>query len=277
MDASDEFGVDSSVASDDDARGRSIAHLMQQGWQLGRKSDIGARPRNGAQKRRSMFMRVHFLKESAPIWFGSILLLLFTASCATSSLPSTNEMSEMLTARKTMVLLRITVDIDGKPAEAFGSIFPDDNVGVALIAGRHVRRIELYRCPSVQSRHEGWIYLIEEPGTYYLAVQPPRDRDRDTFHYQVHFRYAPRWRIDVLPGSRIIYAGRLHIDASTEKGFLFSRRVVYDPARMKVEDERALARDLAAKLFPELGPPVAVLMEPVGEPVGKLAIILAQQ
>ena len=207
--------------------------------------------------------RVHY-EKTLPIWFGFMFLLMITAGCATTGLPSADEMSKVVTGRKAIVLLRITLQVDEKSVEAFGSIFPDDNLGIALIIGDRVRRIELYRCPSGQLRHEGWMYLIEDPGTYYLAVQPPRDRDE--VRYQVGFRYAPRWRIDVLAGSRIIYAGRLHIDASTEKGFLFSRRVVYEPSKMTVKDERMLASDLAAKLFPELGPPIAVLMEPLGEP-----------
>jgi hypothetical protein len=192
-------------------------------------------------------MRVQ-CKKTLPIWLGYMLVLMVIGGCATSSLLSPGEMSEILTANKAIILFRITVQIDGKPAEAFGSIFPDDNVGVAVITDDHVRRI----------------YVIQDPGTHYLAVQPPRDRDE--FHYQVGFRYAPRWRIDVLAGSRIIYAGRLHIDASTEKRFLFSRRVVYEPSKMTVKDERMLADDVAAKFFPELGPPIAVLMEPLGEP-----------
>jgi hypothetical protein len=208
-------------------------------------------------------MRVQ-CKKTLPIWLGYMLVLMVIGGCATSSLLSPGEMSEILTANKAIILFRITVQIDGKPAEAFGSIFPDDNVGVAVITDDHVRRILFYRCPSDQSRHDGWIYVIQDPGTHYLAVQPPRDRDE--FHYQVGFRYAPRWRIDVLAGSRIIYAGRLHIDASTEKRFLFSRRVVYEPSKMTVKDERMLADDVAAKFFPELGPPIAVLMEPLGEP-----------
>lgn len=203
-------------------------------------------------------------KKTLPIWLGYMLLLIVTGGCAPSSLLSPREMSEILTAKKAIVLFRITVQIDGKPAEAFGSIFPDDNVGIAVITDDRVSRIQLYRCPSDQARHQGWIYFLQDPGTHYLAVQPPRDRDE--IQYQVGFRYAPRWRIDVLAGSRIIYAGRLHIDASTEKKFLFSRRVVYDPFKMTVEDERAIARDLASKHFPELGAPVPVLMEPVGSP-----------
>ena len=203
-------------------------------------------------------------KKTLPIWLGYLLLLLFTAGCATSSLLSPREMSEILTEKKAIVLFRITVQIDGKPAEAFGSIFPDDNVGIALITGDRVRRIQFYRCPSDQSRHEGWIYVLQDPGTHYLAVQPPREGNE--VPYQGWFRYAPRWRIDVVAESRIIYAGRLHIDATSEKESLFSRRIVHETSKMTVKDERELAHGVAAKFFPELGPPIVVLMEPLGEP-----------
>jgi hypothetical protein len=168
-------------------------------------------------------------KKTLPIWLGYMLLLMVTGGCAPSSLLSPREMSEILTAKKAIVLFRITMQIDGKPAEAFGSIFPDDNVGIAIITGDRVSRIQLYRCPSGQSRHQGWIYVLQDPGTHYLAVQPPRDRDEA--QYQVGFRYAPRWRIDVLAGSRVIYAGRLHIDASTEKNFYSAGASFMNPLR----------------------------------------------
>lgn len=41
---------------------------------------------------------------------------------------------------------------------------------------------------------------------------------------------------------------------------------VYDLDKTTVEDESAMARDLAVKFFPDLGSPVTVLMEPLGLP-----------
>lgn len=198
------------------------------------------------------------------VYIGYLLLITLVAACATTSVPTASEVSEVLGGKKTVILLRLSVDIDGKPSEPFGASLADDNVGLAFITGDRVRRFEFYRSPSDQARQEGWIYLVEDPGTYYLAVQPPRDRD--AFSYQFQFRSAPRWRIDALAGSRIVYAGRLHINAVTEKGFLFTRRTVYDLSKTAVRDERSLARELAAKSFPDLGSPVTVLMEPLGVP-----------
>lgn len=204
------------------------------------------------------------LKHTVQVYIGYLLLLILVAGCATTSVPTASEVSELLGGKKTLILLRLTVDIDGKPSEPFDASLADDNVGLAFITGDRVRRLEFYRSPSDQARQDGWIYLVEDPGTYYLAIQPPRDRD--AFSYQFQFRSAPRWRIDALAGSRIVYAGRLHINAVTEKGFLFTRRTVYDLSKTAVRDERSLARELAAKSFPDLGSPIAVLMEPLGVP-----------
>jgi hypothetical protein len=208
--------------------------------------------------------RVDHTNHTVQVYIGYLLLLILVAGCATTSVPTASEVSEVLGGKKTVILLRLTVDIDGNPSEPFDASLADDNVGLAFITGDRVRRLEFYRSPSDQARQDGWIYLVEDPGTYYLAVQPPRDRD--AFSYQFQFRSAPRWRIDALAGSTIVYAGRLHINAVTEKGFLFTRRTVYDLSRTAVRDEHSLARELAAKSFPDLGSPVTVLMEPLGVP-----------
>jgi hypothetical protein len=179
-------------------------------------------------------------------------------------LPTTGELAEVSAGRKTLILLRITVDIDGKSVEPFGASLADDNVGLAFVTGDSVRRLEFYRFPSDEARREGWIYLVEDPGSYFLAVQPPRTEN--AFSYQFKFRFAPRWRIDALAGARLVYGGRLRINGFTQAGILFARHTLYDLSKTTVEDERGLARDLAVKFFPGLGPPITVVMQPLSGP-----------
>jgi hypothetical protein len=186
------------------------------------------------------------------------------AGCATTSLPTNRELGDVLAGQKTLILLRITVDVDGKPSEPFGATLADDNVGLAFVTADRITRLEFYRSPSDEARRDGWIYLIEDPGTYFLAVQPPRTTD--AFSYQFQFRQAPRWRIDALAGSRLVYVGRLHINALTQRGLLFARYTLYDLSKTTVQDERTLAQDLAVKFFSNLGSPVTVLMESLGIP-----------
>lgn len=198
-------------------------------------------------------------------WVAQLLiLLLIMAGCATTSLPTNRELGDVLAGQKTLILLRITVDVDGKPSEPFGATLADDNVGLAFVNADRITRLEFYRSPSDEARRDGWIYLIEDPGTYFLAVQPPRTTD--AFSYQFQFRQAPRWRIDALTGSRLVYVGRLHINALTQRGLLFTRYTMYDLSKTTVQDERNLAQDVAVRFFSDLGPPVTVLMEPLSIP-----------
>ncbi len=215
-------------------------------------------------RKRKSIRRANFGNDSIYRSIGCVLFLILFSSCATTALPTTREIGEVLGGQKTVILLRITVDVDGKSSEPFSRSLVDDNVGLAWVSGDSVKLIDYYRSPSDESRRDGWIYIIEDPGTYYLAVQPPRRVD--SFSYFFGFRSAPRWRIDALAGSRVVYVGRLRINAFTRSGFLFSTHTYYDLSKTTVQDERNLARDLAAKFFSELGSPVTAVMEPVGMP-----------
>ncbi len=196
-------------------------------------------------------------------WSVQLILLLLVEACVMTGLPTAEEVGDVLSGQKTLMLLRVTVDIDGKASEPFAAILPDDNVGLAFVGGDSVRPLS-YRYLSDEARRDGWIYIIADPGSYYMAVQPPRREN--AFSYIFKFRSAPRWRIDALAGSRLVYVGRLRVIGVTQPGLLFSSYTVYDVDKTTVEDERTLARDLAAKFFPDLGSPVTVLMEPLGLP-----------
>jgi hypothetical protein len=178
----------------------------------------------------------------------------------TTGTPSSNELQQISTGQKVVLLLRITLDVDGKRSDPFSSSSPDGNVNLAYLGSTINKRIETYRFPSEEAREAGWIYLIENPGTYYMAVQPPRGSE-NAFSFHFKFRSAPRWRIDALAGAGLVYIGSLHIDAYTRPGLLFGHQVVYDPTKMNVREEKILAGDVAKKYFPEFGRPVTLLME----------------
>ena len=102
------------------------------------------------------------------------LFLILNGGCVTTGTPSSNELQQISAVQKVVLLLRITLDVDGKRSDPFSSNSPDGNVNLAYLGSTINKRIETYRFPSEEAREAGWIYLIENPGTYYMAVQPPR-------------------------------------------------------------------------------------------------------
>ena len=168
-------------------------------------------------------------------WVAQLLLLLLTEGCATTSLPAAREVGDVLAGQKTLNTIE---DHRRRRWQTFRTInssasLADANVGLAFVTADRVRRLKFYRSPSDEARRDGWIYLIEDPGTYFLAVQPPRTGD--AFSHQFQFRQAPRWRIDALAGSRLVYVGRLHINALTQRGPLFTRYTMYDLSKTTVK------------------------------------------
>lgn len=111
----------------------------------------------------------------------------------------------------------------------------------------------LYRFLSDETRRQGWIYFLLEPGIHYLSVRPPMNLDQCQL-----IKYSSRWRIDIPTDTRLVYAGTLHFKGVHVKG-MFGRSVSFR-YWAPVRDEENLAQEVAAKHHSGLGSPLTVLM-----------------
>lgn len=197
--------------------------------------------------------------------------LLALGACAMTGPFDEATLAPVLRGEKAAVLLRFTVTAeDGRRIPPFAHMMGDDDLGLALgdfdSAGVPTRRVIAARFASEAAREEGALVLFLPPGYDYLAFQGARRAD--AFSYDASFRRAPRWRIAVPAGERVIYAGsvRLRARAITR---LFGDVVIgaIDHAATVVEDDAAWARMAAARDLPGLPPPVTRLAVPHAGPV----------
>lgn len=176
--------------------------------------------------------------------------------------PSARETKAVGAGEKAIVLLRVRCTIESQqPFEPFGNSLDDDNVSFGLGSfetGGEPERVPL-RFLSPESRKNGWTYLVVPHGVHYLAVYPPRRTD--VFTYARAIKGAPRWRIDIPQGARLVYAGTLRL-AGTSDGLLFGGRIMrfIRTDEMSVGNEEELARMLLTKEFPGFGETRTVLM-----------------
>ena len=170
-------------------------------------------------------------------------------------------------ASNAVVLMRLQCLVAGQPRP----VFPNDpyqwlfltrlgdfaSIGAPKFAAQSV--------VSDASAHDGWIYFERPPGVYYLSVDGPRTGA--PFFYQSAsgagtrepIDRAPRWRIDVSEGGRVIYVGTLQYDGSPEPR---------DPKRIyptdgvdgRLVDEHDLASLLAEHGLAEKGEVQTALM-----------------
>jgi len=182
-----------------------------------------------------------------------IMLATILSSCTMPAiLPSAKDYEKINSGKRSLVLLRITCEIDGDPYEVFKQA---DLIGLALGSfrtGGEVRLIMPHHLSS-QTRNDGWMYLLLEPGLSYLAVQPPQQGN--IWSYENSFKSAPLWRLDIPPQTGIVYTGTLHIPAIRPKG-LFNLGVIksFITDSIVVRNEEDAARKIAAEFLPELQP-----------------------
>ena len=137
----------------------------------------------------------------------------------------------------------------------------DDNIGIALggfETGGELRQI-MPGFLSHQTRKDGWVYLLLEPGQHYLALQPPRRTD--VWSYAKMFKTAPLWRLDIPSKAELVYVGTLHLP-SIKQNLLFGVTIssfIWDSVVVRNEDDGA--RKIAAELLPEFETFKTVLME----------------
>ena len=180
-----------------------------------------------------------------------VILIFLLSGCATTGLPSPKNLELINSGKRSVVLLRITCDIDGNPYKVFQSgLTADDPIGFGLGSfetGGKPWFIEP-KFFSDQTRKDGWMYLVLEPGLYYLAVQPP-------YRYDSSFPTSHLWRLDIPPKVRFVYIGTLHLPSIGENLNFGNIRIlsfIWDNSAIRNEEDTA--RKIAAEFLPELQP-----------------------
>jgi hypothetical protein len=157
---------------------------------------------------------------------------------------------------KAIVLLRVQCTIESQqPYETFSYSLMDDNISFGLGSfetGGEPKRLALLRFLSPESRKDGWTYFVLPHGIHYLAVYPPRRTDVLT--YERGLKNAPRWRLDIPPDARLIYAGTLRFTGESD-WLLFGGRILRSVRidEMSVTNDEEWARKLLTEEFPGFG------------------------
>ena len=182
-----------------------------------------------------------------------IILGVLLFSCTTTVLPSAKDYELINSGKRSVLVIRIICEVEGESYEVFRHAVSDDNIGIALggfeTGGELHRKIPAHL--SSQTRKDGWLYFLLEPGFHYLAIQPPRRSD--VWSYENSFKRAPLWRLDIPPQTSIVYAGTFHIPIIKQKmlfGGVSIKSFITDS--IVILDDEDAARKIAADFFPEL-------------------------
>lgn len=176
--------------------------------------------------------------------------------CGVSVGPLRSGDQERIAAKRgSIVVLRLLATADGAPVELLPHL-PGSAILVAdnIDTGDQVRDV---RSPTDQSRQEGWIYLVLEPGRYQMRVRLAGGR------------ISWRWFVRVPTPGTVLYVGTLPVSClpksrdSAAPHFLGRCWSIDGP----VSDESERAAEISQLSFAQYGPPVTVLMQrPPPEP-----------
>ena len=203
--------------------------------------------------------------RSTLVFLKCLVLMGFATGCAVGGLPGKEEYAAIRAGKRAFVLLRVTAELkDGTEVAAFPSPLTGDSVSLGLggfETGGEVRRASLPSSfLSTETHRQGWIYFILDPGIYYLAVQGGLTTDPATW-------VGPqRWRIDIPVGSRVAYAGTLHLKCWS-KWYISGAKSCNVVEGIVVRNEQALAMTISAKYLADLGPPQTLLIQRHSGPI----------
>lgn len=161
-----------------------------------------------------------------------------------------------------VLLLRIILEVDGQPGAAFPSGSTGDGVTIGLSdfsTGVSAKPVAV-RFLSDETRLDGWVYLVLEPGPRYLATREPRSQN--AFDYEARWKTCPHWSLEIPANSRLVYGGTLFLPGAG-RWMMFGPRamVEFDSSRLEVRDESAEAEAICRKWFPDLLPMSVQLAE----------------
>jgi hypothetical protein len=192
-----------------------------------------------------------------PLWWNALLLALASAGCAiTTGPPGTSAIQGREGRHKAVLLLRVVTEVEGRITPPFPSIYAGDNVMMGLGDFSSAGQIGevMLRFFSADTRKEGWIYLLLEPGqVYYLAAQEPVSPQPK--NYRGLWAACPRWSVEIPADARLVYGGTLYLPGSGQWTLFSARRLAaFDRARVEVRNEADRAELIAKQWLANLGP-----------------------
>jgi len=190
----------------------------------------------------------------------SMALFFCLASCSAilTGLPIEDERKSIIEGGKTLVIMRLSASLNGKPMTSALSHWNGGfGLEVAAMDTGEIPRLIIPVSPSPQAGKDGWVYFILDPGNYYLYVIPPGSF-QSTSSVAADgpgrfYRWVKREKIPIpaywfsIPkGEPIIYLGSLSV--SCKKGGLFGN-LCEEPSEIRISDESESARTMAREHF----------------------------
>ena len=161
--------------------------------------------------------------------------------------PDAKDRERINSGEYAIVIFRVIFLKDDKPVESFPYALA---VGTFKTGGEVKHRYCYYL--SVETKKDGWAYLLLEPGLQYLAAQP-----YGMSGYESRFQTAATLKIDIPSKTPIVYIGTLHIPCILDK----NKRLSVIGDKIVVVNEEDRARELAAGFLSEYGVPKTMLMQ----------------
>jgi hypothetical protein len=187
-----------------------------------------------------------------------VLALLPLTSCATIGPPSASDEEAIRHGQKTIVILRVSADLDGKPMDAAKHLV----TRIASVdAGEPLSPVFWVASPSAELRKKGWIYLLARPGeTYYLSFGLGM-RETDSLPFPV----SPHFWLHVPDNAPLVYVGSLSVSCNGRVDF-FGLHYVKECRSLSVSDESESARTALGEWSSQYGPLTTVLMNSSDSP-----------
>ena len=205
------------------------------------------------------------------------------AGCALVGPLDGKELTAIESGQKTLVLLRVTAKLqDGSEIKTFSQGFVRIFVGgfetggilkpvtVSMFPSMEDRS-SIYQFLSDESRDQGWIYFLFEPGTHYLGfIGQGQIRNLNRDHPGGLVTLPQRlqgsitlWRIDIPRSSPVIYGGTLRLRCRSDWDIWpFVRTGYCDHVdELVVENEETRAQKMARENVANLSSPQTVLLQ----------------
>jgi hypothetical protein len=175
--------------------------------------------------------------------------------------------SEVEEGKKSMVILRVALELDGEPHEPFIPLGVEIKLGGFKTGGKlqHYRSNYKYYsqgnyahfCLSSETCKQGWTFFFLDPGIHYFSFRYLTPLPNP---YENH-KNPPLWRFDIPTGAKSIYIGTLNLKGvGIDKGWMWGPTGKVNLLEINVIDEINLADKIINEFYPRLGPPQSLIM-----------------
>ena len=197
------------------------------------------------------------------LWLGMVVIALAASGCVNVGRPTVNDLRTKDGHNRTVVLIRVVTEIDGRKLPAFPGAYGLDSIWLGLGGFSSGGKIAVAPLQffSKETRLDGWTYLILEPGIYYLAPHPPQNEN--AFAYDASWKQtSPCWRFDIPRNVPVIYVGTVFVPGTGLWQIFGGRRLYdFDIKRFDICDESAAAGTIHEAWLEDLGPLTTRLVE----------------